>query len=61
MLHVLSRALCEGNACLLMSSRVAPCQNSARKAALATRNAHMNFSSMHGEVSLMTFHGNYSS
>lgn len=47
-----------------MSPRVALCQNSAPcagEAALTMRNAHMNFSSMHREVSLMTFRGNYSS
>lgn len=63
-LNVLLHSLSERNACLLMSSRVAQCQNSAPfagKAALTTRNAHMNFSSMHWEVSLTTFHGNYSS
>lgn len=62
-LGVLLHALSEGNACLLMSPRVAQCQSSAPfagKAALTTRVAHMNFSSMHGEVSLTTFHGNYS-
>lgn len=62
-LVVLLQALSKGNACLLMSSRVAQCEKSAPfagRATLTTRNAHMNFSSMHGEVSLTTFHGNYS-
>jgi len=63
-LSPLMSVLTEKNACLLISSCMAQCQSFAaftKKAALTTRNAYKNFSGLHREVSLMTFHGNYSS